>query len=201
MAHGVTVPGHAEAIERVCVWLDLWRCGARSRLWWPGMISLREWKTHAVQQTGPQRPSWCYGTPGLARAQQLAALALGDSQRQRRAEHTLAGCIADEEQLAQLGDLSLCHGWAGLVQTTRRAAADAGADSELAALLPHLTSRFEQHVHRHQPPAHDGLLEGTAGIALTRVATAEHAPPAFPWDTCLLIVPPTPEKDHTNGTG
>ncbi|MGH8910153.1 MAG: lanthionine synthetase LanC family protein [Egibacteraceae bacterium] len=58
---------------------------------------LVEWTTHSVQQPGPQRPSWCYGTPGLTRAQQLAALALGDRQRQRQAENALAGCITDDK--------------------------------------------------------------------------------------------------------
>ena len=162
------------------------------------MISPSEWKTGTVGQPGPQRPSWCYSTPGLARAQQLAALALGDPPRQRRAENALAGCIADEEQLSQLGDLSLCHGWAGLVHTTRRAAAEAGTDSELAALLPYLYTRFEQHLHEQRPPTCDGLLEGAAGIALTRHTTAA---PAFRWDACLLISPPTPENTHMEGMG
>ncbi len=196
MTHGVTVPGHAEAIERVEAFLSRWRCGTRSRPWWPGMISLTEWKTGTIGQPGPQRPSWCYGTPGLACAQQLAALALGNPQRQRRAENALAGCIADEEQLSQLGDASLCHGWAGLVQTTPRAVADAGPDSELAALLPHLHTRFEQHLHGQRPPRCDGMLEGAAGIALTRHTTTA---PTSRWDACLLISPPTLQTMHMEG--
>jgi hypothetical protein len=162
------------------------------------MISPAEWKARAVQQPSPRRPSWCYGTPGLARAQQLAALALGDPRRQRHAEDALAECIADEAQLAQLGDASLCHGWAGLVQTTRRVATDAGPDSALATLLPHLHTRFEQHLHGQQPPTCNGLLEGAAGIALTRYATAT-TPPTVQWDACLLIAPPTLEKPRTEG--
>ncbi|WP_131786398.1 lanthionine synthetase LanC family protein [Protofrankia symbiont of Coriaria ruscifolia] len=136
------------AIDRICAELGQWRCGTPGRRWWPGMVSPSEWKAGAVQQPGPQRPSWCYGTPGLARAQQLAALALGDRRRQHKAESALAGCLVDEKQLAQLGDAGVCHGWAGLVQTTRRAAADAGPDSALAASLPALHTRFEQHLHR-----------------------------------------------------
>ncbi len=196
MTHGVTVHGHTEAIERIDAFLARWRCGTRSRPWWPGMISLTEWTTGTIGQPGPQRPSWCYGTPGLARAQQLAALALGDPQRQRRAENALAGCIADEEQLSQLGDGSLCHGWAGLVQTTRRVAADAGPDSELAALLPLLHTRLEQHLHSQRPPTCDGLLEGAAGIALTRHNTAA---PVSRWDACLLISPPPRQTMHMEG--
>lgn len=121
----------------------------------------------------------------------MAALALGDPQRQRRAEEALTGCIADEAQLAQLADASLCHGWSGLVQTTRRAATDAGPGSALAALLPHLHTRFEQHFHGQRPTTCDGLLEGAAGIALTRHAAADVLPAAR-WDACLLIAPPNP---------
>ncbi|MGH3913857.1 MAG: lanthionine synthetase C family protein [Pseudonocardiaceae bacterium] len=200
MTFGITVPGHAEAIEGICAWLDQWRCGTRYRPWWPGMISQREWKARTVQQPGPQRPSWCYGTPGLARALQLAALALANTQRLRLAEDALAGCIADDTQLAQLDDASLCHGWAGLVQTTRRVAADAGPGSALATLLPHLYTRWEHDQHRHQLPTSDGMLEGTAGITLTR-HTAADALPASRWDVCLLIAPPTClEKPHPEGT-
>lgn len=151
------------------------------------MISRSEWLARTVRQSGPQRPSWCYGTPGLARAQQLAALALADPQRQRRAEEALAGCVADDRQLSQLGDASLCHGWAGLIQTTRRAAGDAGSDSELAAHLPHLHARMEEHLHRHGPPAQDGLLEGAAGVRLAQHLTALNDPPATQWDACLLL--------------
>ncbi|MGQ0778889.1 MAG: lanthionine synthetase C family protein [Pseudonocardiales bacterium] len=67
MRQGITVSGQAAAIDRICAELDTWRCGTGGRTWWPGMISPTEWKTRAVGQPGPQRPSWCYGTPGLAR--------------------------------------------------------------------------------------------------------------------------------------
>jgi hypothetical protein len=187
MRRGITVTGHADAIRRICAWLDQWRSGARSRAWWPGVISLPEWQARTIRQPGPGRPSWCYGTPGLARAQQLAALALADTARQRLAEQALAGCIADKRQLSQLGDASLCHGWAGLIQTTWRAAADAGSDAELAAHLPRLLTRMEQHLHRHGPPARDGLLEGVAGVRLAQHTTAANAPPASRWDACLLL--------------
>jgi hypothetical protein len=206
MRLGGTVPGHAGAIEKICAELDRWRCGTPGRSWWPGMISPTEWKTCAVGQPGPQRPSWCYGIPGQAFAQQQAALALGDRRRQHQAEDALAGCITDEKQLAQLGDASLCHGWAGLVQTTRRAAADAGPDSALAAVLPHLHTRFEQQLHSQRLPIGDGLLDGATGIALTCHTTAD-TPPTPQWDACLLLAPPTMdappslEAPHTEGDG
>lgn len=122
------------------------------------------------------------GAEGLWRA---VALALADPRRQRCAEQALAGCVADERQLARLDDASLCHGWAGLIQTTWRVAADAG-DPEMFP-MPHLARRMEQNLHRRRPPVHDGLLEGTAGIRLVRHTTAATDPPASGWDACLLL--------------
>ncbi|MGH4022328.1 MAG: lanthionine synthetase LanC family protein, partial [Pseudonocardiaceae bacterium] len=133
MRRGVTVAGHTEAIERILAWLDHWPGGTGPLTWWPGRITTVERRSGTVAQRGPQRPSWCYGTPGLTRAQQLAALALNDPRRQRQAEDALAGCVTDEHQLAQLIDATLCHGWAGLVHAAWRAAADA-ADAGGAAL-------------------------------------------------------------------
>jgi lantibiotic biosynthesis protein len=35
MRRGIIVAGHSEAIEEIYDWLDQWRCGGRSRTWWP----------------------------------------------------------------------------------------------------------------------------------------------------------------------
>jgi hypothetical protein len=187
MRRGITVTGQADAIRHVCAWLDTWQRGACATPWWPEMISMSEWKTGLVRQPHPHRPSWCYGTPGLARAQQLAAIALADQPRQRRAEQALAGCLTDEQQLASISDASLCHGWAGLLQTTWRAAADPHAETDLAAHLPHLHHRLDDHLRRYGPPSGDGLLDGTSGIHLVRDTTTAAGPPATDWDACLLL--------------
>lgn len=184
---GITVDGQAGAIAGVCTWFDQWRRGSPSRAWWPGTLTRAEWANRTVQQPGPQRPSWCYGTPGLARAQQLAGLALDDTRRQQDAEDALAACAGADTQLAQLSDASLCHGWAGLLQATWRAAIDAGPDSELAALVPHLRAGMERHLDQHGPPPGDALLEGQAGIQLVRHTTTANTPPRSHWDACLLL--------------
>ena len=183
MRRGVTVAGQAEAITRIIAWLDQWQCGVGLRAWWPGVISRTELRRSAVEQCGPQRPSWCYGMPGLVRAQQLAAIALDDDVRQRHAEEALLGCIDDEAQLSQLIDAGLCHGWAGLVQGVARIAADATCD--VAAGLPRLLRRFEQ-MAADTGQLDDGLVDGTAGIELARM-TAAHGPSLSGWDACLLL--------------
>jgi hypothetical protein len=186
LRRGIQVPKQADAIDQVRNWLDLWRCGSPSQ-WWPGTITRLEHRAGVLDQPGPQRPSWCYGTPGLARAQQVAAIALGDEPAQHRAERVLADCIGDPTQLALLTDGSLCHGWAGVLQTTWRAAGDAGPDSRLAALLPGLRNRTERHLLLHWTPSLDGLLEGHTGTRLALHTTATPPPTEPLWDACLLL--------------
>ncbi|MGW6454736.1 lanthionine synthetase C family protein [Streptomyces sp. NPDC055078] len=186
MRRTITVPGHAEAVHRICRWLDLWRYGSGRHGWWPDRISRTEWRTRTVRQNSPHRPSWCYGTPGITRAQQLGALALGDLARQRAAERTLAHCVNDPRQTGQLSDASLCHGWAGLLQSTWRAAVE-DRTGELHALVPGLRARLRRHLDRHGEPGGPGLLEGAAGIHLTLHTTAAPDPPPSGWDACLLL--------------
>lgn len=184
---GILVPGQADSIRSICSWLDQWQTGDETAAWWPGTISMSELESGTLEQTGPQRPSWCYGTPGIARAQQLAGLALGDQARQHQAEAALLGCIIDHRQLEQLGDTSLCHGWAGLVRTTFRAVADAEPRSSLASEVPRLVSRLEDRLRSDGERENEELLEGATGVHLTQITatpTVEHAPA---WDTCLLL--------------
>jgi lantibiotic biosynthesis protein len=183
--HRITMTGLGEAIERICSWLDRCQVATDGCSWWPGIISRQEHHEGTIRQPGPQRPSWCYGTPGLVRAQQLAGLAIADPHRQRQAERALATCLSDERQLAELRDASLCHGWAGLVHTVGRVAADATSHG-LAAELHHLRGHLMDHLERHGLPEQGGLLEGTTGIRLV-LDDPSDAPPAPPWDACLLV--------------
>lgn len=99
------------------------------------------------------------------------------------AEQALTGCLTDDRQLAHLADAGLCHGWAGLVHTARRAAADANT-SELATAVTGAADRMRQHLHARGAPADGGLLEGAAGVTLVDTPTARAGPA---WDTCLLV--------------
>lgn len=187
MRRGVIVSGHDGAIRTICAWLDRWQQCQATHTWWPEVIDRDEHRTGAVSLAGPQRPSWCYGTPGIARAQQLAATAVGDPALACLAEQALVGCLTDEHQLAHLTDAGLCHGWAGLVHTARRAAADAGT-RELATAADAAARRMGQHLRDYRAPAEDGLLEGTTGVALVPTARdTTTSPPQSRWDSCLLV--------------
>ncbi len=115
---GVTVEGHADAIETICAHLDTWKQHGDTGPWWPECITLTHLQVGRPSQVGPARPSWCYGTPGIARAGQLAGIATDDPQRARAYEIALDQCLADPAQTVLLTDPGLCHGLAGVYQTT-----------------------------------------------------------------------------------
>ncbi|MFG2917593.1 lanthionine synthetase C family protein [Kitasatospora sp. NPDC048298] len=189
---GIEVDGQREAIHTILAWLERWREGHA----WPYWITpahldgAGHWRP-----LPPQRPSWCYGTAGIARAQQLAALALGDHHLRNDAEQALTTALADPKALAATTDLSACHGYAGLAHIAHRAATDA---------LPHNADRLHSatsllldtaHPPRTDPDAQahhllatagPAFLEGAAGTALALLAPATGTTPATSWYACLL---------------
>ncbi|MFI6129487.1 lanthionine synthetase C family protein [Micromonospora sp. NPDC051141] len=175
---GITVEHHTEAITRICRWLDTWQQHTDGATWWPQTLTLTDLHRGAPTQQQPLRPSWCYGTPGIARALQLVALALHDTTRQHLAETAFTTCVNDSAQTDRLTDRTLCHGTAGLLAIARRIAADALTPTPLTPLT---------HLHHHAAaPVSDeatGLLEGTAGYALAEAPTTTTT-----WDACLLLI-------------
>jgi hypothetical protein len=187
MRVGIQVEGHTKAVSELCATFDRYRQGSSACPWWPAMISLSEHSQGRTTQERQARPSWCYGTPGQARAQQLAGLALGDQERMRVAERALAGCVLDQQVAGLLTDASLCHGWAGVVQALWRAASDALSPEPLRTALREARRGMEDHLARAGPPASGGLLEGTPGIQLAEndLPRTGGEPPV--WDACLLL--------------
>ncbi|MET9439398.1 lanthionine synthetase C family protein [Streptomyces sp. NPDC006610] len=182
---GVTVDGQEEAVHAVLAWLEQWRQDAPAGPWWPQHLTLDDLRTGRPRQSGPGRPSWCYGTPGIARAGQAAAKALHDAVRQHEYEDAMVQCLTDPRQLARLTDGSLCHGWAGVYQTTWRAAHDSAALT-LRAVLPRLAEGLRRCTSA--PAIGDPrLLLGDAGAGLALITAARDAAPASGWDACLLI--------------
>ncbi|WP_262063449.1 lanthionine synthetase C family protein [Streptomyces sp. STR69] len=195
---GPLVNGHTEALGRILDWLDRWREDTGRGSTWPYWITRSELSAGRLGPSAPRRPSWCYGTAGLARAQQLAALALGDTGRQVDAENALVAALTDPDQLNATTDNGLCHGFAGFAHIAARAADDAHPSTvgRLRAAIPVMLAV----VH---PPGTDparaaatliqdeergpGLLDGAAGVALAVLAPSTATPPQSAWDACLLI--------------
>jgi hypothetical protein len=174
---GIAVNGHTQAITRICRWLDAWHQHTGATTWWPQTLTLDDLRHGTPVQRTPLRASWCYGTPGIARAQQLAGHALHDTTRQRLAEDAFTACVNDPLQIRPLTDRGLCHGTAGLLVTARRIAEDSVTPIPLDPLIC---------LHQHATPTQDepvGFLDGAAGRDLATAATTSTS-----WDACLLLV-------------
>ncbi|MFB6724813.1 lanthionine synthetase C family protein [Kribbella sp. NPDC056345] len=213
MAHGITgvlsllssatlrasvVDGQLEAIKTICAWLDRWRASTTDDPTWPYLVTRAELRTGRRSPSQPLRPSWCYGTAGVGRAQQLAGLALGDAGRQSAAETAVIDALTDPAQLAATTDRSLCHGFAGLAYLATRMAGDAlpATTDRLRHLVPALLDAVAPPGSDQQTIASSliadaqagpGLLDGAAGIALSVLAASCGTTPRSGWDTCLLI--------------
>ncbi|MFI1864213.1 lanthionine synthetase C family protein [Streptomyces jumonjinensis] len=183
---GAVVSGHHAAMRTILTWLDRWETGPGQS--WPYWIARDELRTGCFTPSVPRRPSWCYGTAGLARAQQLAGLALGDTRRRVWAENALMAALADADQLKAITDNGLCHGFAGLAHLAARVAEDAHATTvdRIRAAIPAILDKI------HPPGAargsgDPGLLDGAAGVALALIAPSTTTPSRSSWDSCLLI--------------
>ncbi|MEU7402986.1 lanthionine synthetase C family protein [Streptomyces sp. NPDC044948] len=168
---GIRVPGQEEAVGTFATWLD--RHGAH---YWSTAAHL---DAEQPPPADPARPSWCYGQPGIARAQQLAALGLGDPARRQAAEDTVAAVLADPLHLTRITDSTLCHGWAGLLTLTRAVAADSPAPARFAPLIQELHRRLAADWERLPK---SGFMEGRAGAQL-----ALHATDTTSWSRALLL--------------
>jgi hypothetical protein len=187
MRVGVQVEGHAEAVSELCATFDRYRQGSSACPWWPAMISPSEYSHGTASSERQARPSWCYGTPGHARAQQLAGLALCDQERMGVAEQALAGCVLDRQVTDLLTDVSLCHGWAGVIQALWRATSDALNPGPLQLALRRARQAMEEQLTRIGPPASTGLLEGASGIMLAQNDLPQAGSEPSSWDACLLL--------------
>ncbi|EKX61083.1 lanthionine synthetase C family protein [Streptomyces ipomoeae] len=190
--------GHHAALRIILAWLDRWKEETGGGPVWPYWVTQTELRSGRLAPSAPRRPSWCYGTASLARAQQLAALALGDTRRQIDAENALVAALTDPEQLKATTDKGFCHGFSGIAHAAARTAEDAHPSTaeKLHAAIPALLTAVI-------PPGTDpelmattliqdekggpGLLDGAAGIALALLAPSTAAPPQSAWDACLLI--------------
>lgn len=195
---GVRVPGQDAAITRLVEWLLGEIRTDAAGPWWPASVEPAS-VVPAPGQDAPGRPSWCYGSPGIARSLQLAGLALDVPEWRRTAEEALLAALARASGHDGLTDAGLCHGWGGLLQCAWRVAQDSG-DSRVARQLPALAEHLLRLTDPAAPFAFEaprtrngwtddpaGFLTGAAGAALALHTFALDRAPATAWDRALLL--------------
>ncbi|MQY33337.1 Nisin biosynthesis protein NisC [Streptomyces sp. RB17] len=197
-SEGVRVPGQSDAI---CTIADHLLAHRTEQGMWPGVLSFDAFVGAADPHAGHSRMiAWCYGTPGTARALQLAGIALDRPDWRKEAVDAQVTALA--RMPATVTDSSVCHGWAGLLHLTGLMARDSG-DPRLTERLPALAAalladyrpdlpfgfayvRPQLGEGLRQAPHRAGFLDGSAGIALALRAYAAGGC-ASPWQTALLV--------------
>ncbi|MFI6471180.1 lanthionine synthetase C family protein [Streptomyces sp. NPDC050516] len=203
LAHraGVRVPGQEQAIRTIAEWLLARR--SPDGAGWPNVVPMEAESTAAAggrPELAEARTGWCYGTPGVARALQLAALALKEPEWNREAIGAVAAACRPGGVPA-FGDPTLCHGLAGFATIVSLMAREPGG-SELTVHVAELMDRLVSVAD----PAHPflwaavepggsgvvhrpGFLDGAAGAALAlHFATTPDAPSGeLPWQAALLL--------------
>ncbi|MFE0460216.1 lanthionine synthetase C family protein [Kitasatospora sp. NPDC058965] len=197
--HGFEVAGQRTAVERLADWLVGWRAAGADGAQWPNTVSLAEELDGSSRSLArPDRRAWCYGTPGIARALQLAGTATGRADLTELAVSALVAAVPLHLTRHLSGDASLCHGLAGLLvicEEMRQSRPDPRLSALSTALAEALVDDFRpesafgytydaapQEVAANRP----GLLMGTAGVALSLLRFATGAR-AGAWPQALLL--------------
>jgi hypothetical protein len=202
---GVEVEGTRSAIDVAARWLADHAVEAGTGPDWPNAVPrIAEPESTADRAAGPvtrSRPTWCYGSAGVARALWLAGQALDADRYRDLAVRALRAALATPPEERGITSPTFCHGTAGLLQITLRFAADTGlpdlaaaADELTAELLavhePQTLLGYRDVEYRDAAAGGDvavdkpGLLDGAAGIALVLLA-AGGVPSA--WDRAFLL--------------
>ncbi|MBB5157577.1 hypothetical protein BJ970_005111 [Saccharopolyspora phatthalungensis] len=168
--HGIQVAGQTDAIAEFTRWLQQY-----GGCYW---ITRDQLSSTAPPGAVPGRPSWCYGDIGIARALQLAALAVGDPAF-GKAEQIALAALTDPARMSLITDASLCHGWAGLLTVTRAIAADSPTPDRFAKPIDRLAGRLAACIGALPKP---GFMEGRAGARLALEGTDSTG-----WTRALLI--------------
>ncbi|AXK36545.1 lanthionine synthetase C family protein [Streptomyces armeniacus] len=211
-SRGVRVPDQDTAIRRLADWLLSWRQheggsgngngdSGGSAPYWPALVTRDQEWAPVRPHLNRRRATWCYGTPGVARALQLAGTALGEEAWVQSAADGIRAVFRRPDGLQGVEEPGLCHGLAGVLQITGRMAADLDdpalaaradelAERVCAAFDPALPYGFATSFTPYDAPS--TFLLGPAGIALAlhgRLATAPRppAPEPLPWDAALLL--------------
>lgn len=186
----------SEAVERLAGLLGTWLDQDEYGPFWPCYVSRGEFelkKRHRHQRL----VRWCYGSPGVSRALQLA----GSSHRRNDwlavADASIKALLAVPRHQWGVRDMGLCHGWAGVLHVLGYFADGAIADSVVGArreIAQIIVDGFdESHPFGYRVafegdvPGGDypGFLEGATGIALALDSYAS-GKQRFPWDAALL---------------
>ncbi len=188
-AAGYSVAGQRAALQRAARWLLRWRTDAAHS--WAPYVTGDELDSDTAAPIAGRRDAWCYGAPGIGRALILAGRALADPRLITAGEAAIASLSDRPADLWDVEGPTLCHGYAGVLQsatTSQGGTGDSAAAAVAEAFNPRLTFTF-RHLDNDVPSDEPGLLTGSAGVALALADHGQLPAPPVParWDSVLLL--------------
>jgi hypothetical protein len=200
---GVVCDGIEDAIDRLAKWLLAHRADDQWGINWPTAVGLLP-PGHpegpvapaSASPSGPGNASWCYGSPGIARALFFAGLALGSAGYREAAISAIEDVLRRPVRARRLESPTFCHGVAGLLAIVQRFASEvdsptlqAGAASLTEQLLslyePESLLGFRSVELEGRRVDQPGLLDGAPGVALALLSASTGVEPA--WDHLFLL--------------
>jgi len=193
---GVEIQGQRAAIKKIADWLNRWPDEADQR--WPCFVTPEEHFDGAAIKS-VTRDAWCYGAPGVARVLWLAGCALNDGDLKKKAIAAFDGLFARPAATWMITAPTFCHGYAGLLCLTNLMYWDTGLE-RFARYRKMMIDKVLESFPLQAPFGSEnkdlpgpgmfqldkaGLLEGTAGIALTLLSVIR--PVKTDWTALFLI--------------
>jgi hypothetical protein len=170
-------------------WLLDWKAAGTYQ--WPTSVSGDELDAAAARSLTGRQDAWCYGTPGISAALDLASQALGDDGLGHVSDRAIASLASRPASTWDADGPALCHGHAGVLQcaASRHSSVAAQAADAITAAFDASRPFAIPHTDNGTIGDRPGFLTGAAGAAL---ALAEHdrlPSPAVParWDCVLLL--------------
>ncbi|MFD9724598.1 lanthionine synthetase C family protein [Streptomyces sp. NPDC059072] len=194
---GHHVPGQAEAVRYLADWLTTHRADDEWGVNWPSAFPLPPPDgTSAAPVPAAARSSWCYGSPGVARALWHAGEALDDARLRTLAVEAMTDVLERPVTSRHLNSAPFCHGVSGLLQVVLRFAHDtrlplftSGAtrlvDQVLGAFKPGRPVGFTTLGPDGEQLDRPDLLDGATGVAMVLLAASTDTEPT--WDRVFLL--------------
>ncbi|RPK26123.1 lanthionine synthetase C family protein [Paenibacillus xylanexedens] len=198
---GLPAEPFKDQLSKLTDWLVQWKVNGEDGIYWPGRVSYEEWKLgnlHVENKMHP-RDSWCYGTPGIARAIWLAGNALENKELSNLA---LESYLDMEKRIDMDGGLispTVCHGLSGWLLLIQRMYSETG-EERLRMMRDRLVEKTLDFYkadsifgycdinwidNKLQYIDEAGLLNGAAGVSLVLASLLSDKSPE--WDQVLLI--------------
>ncbi|MCQ4922981.1 lanthionine synthetase C family protein [Tissierella carlieri] len=123
----IEVEGQKKAIKNILNDLKTFSCiNEKEFVYWPERVGFDDYVNRRVNM-GANRASWCYGSPGIARAMYLGGKAVDDEDSIILSLKAIDGLAKMNINQWRLNSPTVCHGYAGLLVVMEAMYMDTGS--------------------------------------------------------------------------